>query len=198
MNIHLLHPARNRKPEAANFKADNDHRDPEQTLYLKEYGRIKLRPIRLDDEPRMTRFHENLSEESIYLRYFEHISLDTRTLHERLAKVCANSPDSFAIVAERHESTRRSSEILAVGRLTTTDDPDTASFAMLMGDKAQDTELPRHLLSELIQIARIHGFRTLTGELLVADHDTLDLCRRVGFSLRTIPDDGLVRVSYAL
>jgi acetyltransferase len=198
MNIHLLHPARARKTEAPSFKPDIDHCDPEQTLYLKEYGRVKLRPIRWDDEPRMIRFHENLSEESIFLRYFEHISLDTRTLHERLNRVCTNTPDSYAIVAERHETAHHAAEILAVGRLTTTDEPTAAGFAMLMSDKAQDTELPRHLLNELIQIARLHGFQTVTGELLVADHGTLNLCRKVGFSLRTIPEDGLVRVNYTL
>ena len=198
MNIHSLHPTRNSVADAPNFSVEADHFKPTQTVPLKEYGRIKFRPISPEDEPRMIRFHEALSEESIYLRYFEHISLDTRTLHERLARVCTNTADSYAIVAERHETKEHSAEILAVCRLTTTDQPTTASFAMLMGDALQETDLPRDLLKRLIEIARTYGFQTLTGEVLVADHDTLTLCRSFGFNLQTVPEDGIVHVSYTL
>lgn len=198
MNIHLEIP---NKPKAAGTPGFMDkipHFHPDQTLYLKDYGRIKLRPIRRDDEARMIRFHESLSEESIYLRYFEHISLDTRTLHERLARICNNTPESYAIVAERAATNDLAAEIVAVGRLTTTDKPTTASFAILVEDKVQETELPRDLLKRLIEIARIHGFQVLDGELLVADHDMLTICRSFGFSLLTLPEDGIVRVSYTL
>ena len=32
----------------------------------------------------MVRFHESLSEESVYMRYFHTMNLDQRTAHERL------------------------------------------------------------------------------------------------------------------
>ena len=198
MKIHLLHPTRTRAAGTPSFTATLERFEPEQTVYLKQYGRIHLRPIRPDDEPRMIRFHENLSEESIYLRYFEHISLDTRTLHERLARVCENAADSYAIVAERHETSHHPKEILAVGRLTTTDNPKVASFAMLMSDEVQNSDVPHSLLKRLVEIARVHGFQTLTGELLVGDHDMLTHCRSFGFNLHTVPEDGLVRVHYTL
>lgn len=198
MNIHLLHPTRNRTAGTPGFLVAPRHCNLEHTVYLKEYGRIKFRPIHSEDEGRMIRFHETLSEESIYLRYFEHISLDTRTLHERLRRVCANTAESFAIVAEKRGTVREPAEILAVGRLTITETPDVAAFAILVSDAAQGTELPREMLKRLITLARAYGFSTLTGELLVADYDTLDLCKNFGFELHTVPEDGIVRVSYPL
>lgn len=198
MNIHLLHPTRNRKADTPSFLPVREQFDPERMLTMKEYGRVKLRPICPADEKRMTRFHESLSEETIFLRYFEHISLDTRTLHERLTRVCTNTPDSYAIVAERHETSHHPSEIMAVGRLTTTDKPAFAAFAMLMSDQAMTTELPQHLLKRLIEIAREQGFQFLEGELLVGDHDTLTLCRELGFTSMTLPEDGIVRVNLAI
>lgn len=198
MNLQSLHPSNNRIAGTPDFLSKPRHFDFEQTLFHKDCGRIKLRPICPDDEARMIQFHEGLSEESIYLRYFEHISLDTRTLHERLARVCANSQDSFAIVAERRGMNPHRHEILAVGRLTTTETPGVASFAMLMGDEVQETEIPRDLFKRLIVIARAYGFHTLSGELLVADHDTLNLCRNFGFTLHTVPEDGIVQVSCPL
>lgn len=198
MKLKALHPVVNRDPDSPNFSYEPSKFDLEHTIYLKKYGRIRLRPIQINDEGRMVEFHEGLSEESIYLRFFEHITLDTRTLHERLAKVCANTAESFAIVAERHETASHPTEILAVGRLTTTSDPKAAAFALLVSDEAHETILPHELLLRLIEIARAFRFREMTGELLVADYDELDLCRKLGFTLHTVPEDGLVKVSLAL
>ncbi len=198
MNLHILHSTKNRTTNTHSFLSELCQVDPEQGHYVKGYGRVTMRPIRPDDESRMIRFHESLSEESVYLRYFEHISLDTRTLHERLARVCANTADSFAVVAERGGTKERPAEIVAVGRLTTTEIPGAAAFAILVGDEVQNTLLSRSLLKRLISIARAHDFHTLNGELLVADHDTLNLCRAFGFNLHTVPEDGIVRVSCPL
>jgi acetyltransferase len=46
--------------------------------------RVRVRPIRPEDEPLMVRFHETLSEQSVYMRYFHMMKLDQRTAHERL------------------------------------------------------------------------------------------------------------------
>jgi acetyltransferase len=198
MKANILHPPRSRKNDVLNFAYEPPHFAMEHTVDIKPYGRLKLRPIRITDENRMIEFHETLSEESIYLRYFAHITLDTRTIHERLVKVCANTADSFAIVAERHGTGNEVTEILGVGRLSTYDETDTAAFAVLVADEAQDTTLPRELLKRLIAIARAFRFKTLTGELLVADSDGLSVCRDLGFTLHTIPEDGIVFVSIPL
>jgi len=198
MKVNLIHTTRDRAATCPNFAFLPPHFNPDHTVYSRKYGRIFLRPIRIDDEARMVTFHQGLSEESVYLRYFEHISLDTRTLHERLARVCANTADSFAIVAERHGSASHSTQILGVGRLTTTDEPDTASFATLIADEAINTNLPQEMVARLITIARAYRFRHLTGELLVADSEGLAVCRRLNFNLHTVAEDGIVRVSLRL
>ena len=173
------------------------HFDPEETIFLREYDRIKLRPIRRKDEALMIDFHGSLSEESVYLRYFEHISLDTRTLHERLTRVCRNTEDSLGIVAEL-PAAKGPSRILGVGRLTTTAAPGVAAFAILISDEAQDTDLPRQMLLRLIAVAKAYGFDQLTSELLVADHDMVKLCRSSGFAIHTVPEDGMVKVKLPL
>jgi acetyltransferase len=198
MNLNLLHPVGKKRTGKSSFLEKVNEFTTEETIDLKEYGRVKLRPIHVDDERLMVRFHESLSEEDIYRRYFEHISLDTRTLHERLSRICRNTADSFAIVAERHGPAHRGPEILAVGRLTTTEKSGVGSFAILAGEKVQSSELPQSILRRLIVIARAHGFQTLAEEVLVADHDALNLCRSFGFDMKTIPQDGIVEVKYSL
>ena len=170
----------------------------DQILAIKGHGKLKIRPIRLDDEQEMIRFHERISEESIYMRYFEYLGLDRRTSHERLARICTNTPESYAIVVEKPASPHHSAAILAVGRLTKTAEPYVATFDPLMTDEENAPQLGKVLLHRLVKLAHAFGFQVLTGEVLVADHDTLNLCRAVGFSLQTIPEDGLVHATLQL
>jgi len=73
----------------------------DQIVTVKDHGKLTIRPIRLDDEQEMIRFHQGISEESIYMRYFEYLGLDRRTSHERLVRICANTSKSYAVVVER-------------------------------------------------------------------------------------------------
>jgi acetyltransferase len=197
MTFTFLHPHRQVAARTADFLSAPAHFGPEYTYFSKQYGRIKMRPIRPDDEQRMIRFHEGLSEENIYLRYFEYISLDTRTLHERLAKVCTIGANSYAIVAETPATGRSPAEIIAIGRLTMKEIPRVASFAMLIRNTT-DKDIPRELLRRLITVARAYGFRLLHGELLKSDRATLALCESFGFTTQALGEDGIVYVSYPL
>src|SRR5881396_2904742 len=49
---------------------------------------VNIRPIRAEDEPLMVKFHETLSDRTVYLRYFSSLSLARRTAHDRLVRVC--------------------------------------------------------------------------------------------------------------
>lgn len=161
---------------------------------VRSLGKLKLRPIRPGDEPEMVRFHERISEENAYMRYFEYLDLDHRTSHERLVQVCTNMSDSYALVVERLATGDQPAEILAIGRLTKTVNPYAVSFDTLIADDVHERTIRNILLSRLIAFAHAFGFQMVIGELLLADRDTLNLCRKIGFSLQTVPEDGLVRV----
>jgi acetyltransferase len=170
----------------------------DQIVAVKGLGKLKLRPICLEDEKEMVDFHRRISEESIYMRYFEYLGLDQRTSHERLVRICTNTPDSYAVVVEKPEHHFRPAAILAVGRLTKTVEPLTATFDTLIADEAQIPKLARILLTRLIKFAQAFSFQKLTGELLVVDHDALNLCRFLHFSTQTISESGTVGVSLLL
>jgi hypothetical protein len=138
------------------------------------------------------------------MRYFEYLGLDRRTSHERLIRICTNTPKSYAVVVERPATLRRPAAIRAVGWLTTTGEPYVATFDTLICDEDKPSQpgktsrLGKVLLQRLIKLAHAFGFQVLTAELLVGDHDALNLCRELGFSLKTLPGDGLVRVTLNL
>jgi acetyltransferase len=49
---------------------------------------VEIRPIRPEDEPLIVKFHQDLSERSVQLRYFQPMELSQRTAHERLTRIC--------------------------------------------------------------------------------------------------------------
>jgi len=198
MNITAVTPSATQAGPHPDFSGRPRRIKLDQVIAIKGIGKLVLRPIHLLDEKEMAQLHHGILNESIYLRYFEHYHLDWRTVHERLVRICTNIPESYAIVAERTATAYHPMAILAIGRLTTTSKPFAAAFATLITDQAQPSKLPKVLLTRLIKIAQAFGFRTLNGELLVADHDTLNLCRALDFSLQTFPQNGLVRVTLDL
>jgi len=177
------------EPEGINFSV---------AVAVKGFGKLKIRPIQLDDEEEMIAFHKRLSKESIYMRYFEFLGLDERTSHDRLVRICKNTGESYAIVMEAAATPHRLESILAVGRITTTDKPYVATFDTLIVTEKNELHLAKVLIKQLVKLARAFGFLTLTTELLVADHDTLNLCRGLGFSSHSLLEDGLVRVTHEL
>ena len=162
-------------------------------MRVRGYGRLLLRPIKPEDEPLMVEFHRALSEESIYSRYFGHMTLENRIKHDRLARVCTNCGDSFALVAEYPGNAELPRSILGVGRLSRTDDLHVADFAILVHDQAQGRGIGSALIKRLMTLARACGFKRLTGEVLVANHEMIYVCRHFGFSVQLLPD-GLVQV----
>jgi acetyltransferase len=170
----------------------------EKLVTVKGHGQVKIRPIRVEDEQEMVGFHSSISEESVYMRYFEYLGLDQRTAHDRLVRICKNNAESYAVVMESPETISHMPAILAVGRLTKTAEPYVVSFDTLITNEKTASSLAKALLTRLAKLAQAFGFKKLTSELLVADHDTVKLCRALGFSVQSLPEGGLVRVTLDL
>ncbi len=49
-----------------------------------------------------------------------------------------------------------------------------------------------------MDIARAYRFRSISGEILIADNTTLDICRDLGFKPHAVPQDDLIRVHQML
>ena len=83
-------------------------RQYEQPWTAPDGASVLIRPIRPEDEPAMVQFHAELTEETVYSRYFEHLGLSQRTAHERLTRICFNDYDrEIALVAEETDARRR-------------------------------------------------------------------------------------------
>jgi acetyltransferase len=155
---------------------------------LKNGMPITIRPIRPEDEPLMVDFHETLSAQSVYLRYFRPLALDWRVTHERLTRICFNDYDrEIALVADQRDPATGKHYILAVGRLSKDRDAHNGEFALLISDVCQKQGLGTELLRRLLDVGRAEQLEQLVGYILPENQPMLAICRRLGF---TITHDG--------
>jgi acetyltransferase len=152
-----------------------------------------FRPIRPEDEPLLVRFHETLSERSVYLRYLEHLKLNQRVAHQRLARMCFIDYDrEVALVAEAHDAAG-ARVLAAVGRLVRARDREQAEFALLVADPYQGRGLGLALLRHLIAVGGGEGIRRVTAEISPENGAMQAVCRKLGFRLSGAAGDPTVR-----
>ncbi len=160
---------------------------------------ITVRPIRPEDEPAMVKFHETLSERSVYLRYFHLMNLEQRTTHERLTRICFIDYDrEMALVAERRNPESGESEILGVGRMMKIHGTHEAEIAVLVSDHWQGRGLGRELLSRLQLVAADEKLTRLTADILPDNRGVMRICEKLGFTLKHSLDDEVVHADYRL
>ncbi len=159
------------------------------TWTMKNGDRVAIRPIRPEDEPLMVKFHETLSDRSVYLRYFCSLSLSRRVAHERLLRICFGDYDrEMALVAERTDPATGERRIIAVGRMNKLHARNEAEVAVLISDRYQKLGLGYELLSRVIQIARDEKLSRVSAELLPDNVAMEAIMRRLGFRVRTGED----------
>jgi acetyltransferase len=162
-------------------------------------SKLIIRPIKAEDEPRLARFHETLSEQSVYLRYIQALKLSQRVAHDRLAQLCFIDYDrEMALVAERRNPATGDTDVLAVGRLIKLPGTDDGEFALLVSDREQRSGLGTELLRRLVEIGRAEGLKRIVADILPQNSAMQRVSEKLGFTLRYLPDDNLMKASLEL
>jgi len=166
---------------------------------LKNKKRVVIRPIRPEDEPMLVKFHETLSEQSVYQRYFSVLKLSQRTAHERLTRICFNDYDrEIALVAEHKETPAAEPQIVGVGRLSKLHGIDEGEFSLLISDAWQGLGLGTELLKRLVQIGRDEKLQRITGSILPENHAMSQICQEAGFTIRRESDQHDLLAEYKI
>jgi acetyltransferase len=185
-------------PEVATDQLPKPAIRPYPTRYvsgwtMKNGTPVTIRPIRPEDEPKMVRFHETLSERSVYLRYFHLMNLSQRTAHERLTRICFIDYDrEMALVAERDH------EVLAVGRLTKVHGANDGEVAVLVSDNHHGLGLGKELLARLLIVGADEKLDRLVADILPDNRDVMRILDKLGFSLKHSLEDEVVKAEFVL
>jgi acetyltransferase len=160
---------------------------------MKDGSSVTIRPIRPEDEPLMVRFHQTLSERSVYMRYFSALTLTSRIAHERLIRLCFIDYDrQLALVADRTDPDTGEHALLAIGRIIKLRGKPEAEYAGIVGDQWQANGLGTELLRRLIEIARDEGLRRIVAETLPENRGMQRVFEKLGFRLRRRISEGVV------
>jgi acetyltransferase len=158
---------------------------------------LTIRPIRPEDEPLMVRFHQGLSEESVYLRYAHMVKLKQRIAHERLTRICFIDYDREMLLVSDSKNLQTSEhEILAVARLSKLHGTNEAEFALIVSDRHQHQGLGTELLRRLIEIGKEEKLSAIVGYILGSNHAMQSICRKLGFQLHLDQEEGMLKAIF--
>ncbi len=149
---------------------------------MKDGTQVTIRPIRPEDETLMVKFHETLSDRSVYLRYFSSLSLRRRVAHERLLRICFGDYDrEMVLVAERIDPDMAERRIVGVGRMTKFHAKNEAEVAALVSDQYQNQGLGIELIRRVVEIARDEKVAVCSAEMLADNIAMQAVFRQLGF-----------------
>jgi acetyltransferase len=166
---------------------------------LKDGTPVTIRPIRPEDEPMMVRFHETLSERSVYFRYFHPIRLNARVAHDRLTRMCfIDYSREMALVVVRADREARREDILGVGRLIRVHGTRDAEFAILISDQWQRQGIGTELLARLVRIGKEEKLERIVADILSDNTEMQRVCEKIGFKQQYSATEGIVKAAIDL
>mgnify|MGYP001043412048 CR=1 FL=1 len=185
--LHDLDVEENQLPKTAVCPYPRQYVTPWQ---LNDGTSVTIRPIRPEDEPLIVQFHQTLSEESVYLRYFSLMKLSRRIAHDRLTRICFIDYDrEMALVADYKDPQTGEHEILGVARLSKMHGINEGEFAMLISDPYQRRGLGTELLQRIIQVGRQEKLTRITADILAENVPMQKVAEKVGFHLERAGND---------
>ena len=165
---------------------------------LKDGTEVLIRPIRPEDEPLIAKFHETLSERTVYLRYLQALKLSQRVAHERLVRICFIDYDrELALVAEVANGAG-ASKIIGVGRLRHLYGTRDGEFAALVSDDYQGQGLGTELIRRLIEVGRSEKLHKIQGDVLQDNAVMRRVCEKLGFRFEGVPDEPVMKAEFTL
>jgi len=160
----------------------------EADVVLSDGGTVHVRPIRPSDAVAYRAFHDGLSSQSLYFRYF---SPKPRLTDAEVARfTTVDMADRVALVALLGD------ELIADARYDRWAGKDEAEVAFTVADEHQGRGLSTILLEHLAAIARTHGIARFTAEVLGENRAMLSVFARAGWPVSRAFDSGVVDVVF--
>ncbi|WP_024574561.1 MULTISPECIES: bifunctional acetate--CoA ligase family protein/GNAT family N-acetyltransferase [unclassified Afipia] len=152
-------------------------------LDLKDGSQVFARPIQPTDEPLLREFLQNVSKHDLRLRFFGAIKEFTHPFIARLTQI--DYARAMAFVAFDQSG----KEIIGVVRLHSDSVYDNGEYAILLKSCLKGHGLGWALMQLIITYARSEGLKRISGEVLQENTAMLEMCRELGFSIRTAAGD---------
>ncbi len=177
-------------PTAVHFTPWQYPSELEAEIEVRPDHAVRLRPIRPDDATKLDAFHQHLSSDSIYRRYFSiHPELSDKELCH-LTQV--DYVDRLALVIEDGD------ELVAVARFDRYPGTTGAEVAFVVRDDYQHMGLGHRLLESLAEAAWARGITTFSADTLVSNRDMMSVFQHSGFHVTSSVSAGEISVRFSI
>ena len=140
-----------------------------------EHGgeKLRIRPIRPEDEGLLVAFTGHLTPEDVRLRFFGPIREMSHEMAARLTQIDYDREMAFLLLDGKH--------LLGVGRLAADPGFEQAEFALVVASDRQRKGYGELLLRHVLAYAKTRGIQRVIGHVLRENRKMLHLAERLGF-----------------
>jgi acetyltransferase len=184
-------------PVAAESRKGRGHPRFAVRPYPKEWEReltldgglhVFVRPVRPEDEEQVIEFVRHVTPEDLRLRFFAPIRDFSHSFIARLIQIdYAREMDFIAIDV-------KSGAMIGAVRLHADANHETGEYAILVRSDLKGRGLGWTLMQLIIEWARAENLRVIGGQVLRENTTMLEICRKLGFGIRTDPDDPEIKI----
>ena len=148
-------------------------------LELKDGWRIFVRPIRPEDEPSIHELLRHVTSEDLRLRFFAPMRQFSHEFIARLTQLDYARAMAFVAFDEA------SNELVGVVRLHSDSIYESGEYAILLRSELKGRGLGWALMQLIIEYAKSEGLKRLSGEVLQENSVMLNMCRELGFGIKS-------------
>ncbi len=152
------------RPYPVELEAEVEHRGE----------KLRLRPIRPDDEPMLRAFTQRMTPEDVRMRFFGPLREMSHELAARLTQIDYDREMAFLLLDG-------GKDLLGVGRLVADPDFQQAEFALTVASDRQGRGYGELLLRHVLLYGKARGIKRVVGHVLRENGKMLDLAKHLGF-----------------
>jgi acetyltransferase len=162
-------------------------------LEVKGGWRVFVRPIRPEDEPLIHEMLRHVTSQDLRLRFFAPMKEFTHEFIARLTQLDYARAMAFVAFDEV------TNEMVGVVRIHSDSIYESGEYAILLRSDLKGRGLGWVLMQLIIEYARSEGLKMISGDVLQENTVMLEMCRSLGFAVKTDPvDPGICDVKLVL
>jgi len=170
-------------------------RELEETITLPSGRTVFVRPIRPEDQPAHEEFVSRITPDDMRFRLLGVIRDIPPSEMARLTQIDYDREMAFIATAPDEHGRE---ETLAVVRTMTNPDNTRADFAVMVRSDLKRLGLGTALMRKMIDYCRSRGTAEIVGQVLADNQAMLALTRKLGFTVRDLPETGRKEVCLKL
>ncbi|MBN2251319.1 MAG: GNAT family N-acetyltransferase [Candidatus Altiarchaeota archaeon] len=152
---------------------------------------IKIRPVRISDEPLLKDFFYSVSEDSMYHRF---ISARKDMPHDRLQDYAVIDYEKEMVLLAVLETDGKE-EVIGMGQYNINEDYHTAEIAFLVKDAHQKKGVATELLKHMTYMAKKKGLLGFTAEVLMDNKPMMEIFEEAGYTVGKKLKEGIYEYS---